>query len=109
MATLNLVAIKCVTPSETGNDEVFYTWHADQGTENRYPPGAGTYHAMTRGDKWEILQPFEFTNELAITLWDDDNWPSDDDYLGRVRFTPESGAGVYTVSGNGGQYDLYMA
>ena len=104
--TLTLSTIFCVTTSESGHDEVFYTYVIDGGDEIRYPPSG--YTSMDANDTWQVNQTYTYNSSLKIKLLDDDNWPSSDDYLGSTSYDLNSGPGVTTVSGNGGQYQITM-
>lgn len=94
----------CERTSEPGTDEVFYTYQIDGGDEVRYPPNG--YQQMNDGFTWAVQQPYTFSNSLVITLWDDDNWPSTDDYLGKATYTPTDIPPVTDVSGSSGIYQI---
>jgi hypothetical protein len=96
-------SITCNQPSESGHDEVFFTFKPDDVYTYTYPTQGNL--SMGSGDVWNAGRSIWFNDSVAVELWDSDG-PSNDDSLGSVTYSVSGFQSVATVSGSGGSYTI---
>jgi hypothetical protein len=101
MSQLILENIQCYeTTDGPGDDEVYITvrgksiWSADMGTDEKKPIG----------------KTVNFEKHLEIQIWEEDSWPSNDDFIGKFFvYDGQSGGGEQSAHlyGDGSHYEVY--
>ena len=96
-------SITCNKTSESGHDEVFFTFKPDDGYTYTYPTQGNL--SMADGDVWKAGRSIWFDDSVFVELWDSDG-PSNDDSLGSVTYSVSGFQSAVTVTGSGGSYTI---
>jgi hypothetical protein len=96
-------SITCNKTSESGHDEVFFTFKPDDGYTYTYPTQGNL--SMADGDVWQAGRSIYFNDSVSVELWDSDG-PSNDDSLGSVTYSVSGFQSAVTVTGSGGSYTI---
>ena len=101
MPQLILENIQCYeTTDGPGEDEAYITirgkniWSADMNTDDKKP----------------INKTVNFERHIEVQLWEEDSWPSNDDFIGRFTvYDGQQGRGEQNIHlyGDGGHYEIY--
>lgn len=84
---LILTQLECEKTSETGHDEVYFTFTPDGGTEYRYP--TWKYYSMSEDSSdpehlWSCGRSVKLNSSVSVVLWDSDD--ANDDQIGNFTF-----------------------
>lgn len=80
---LIIESLKCVHPSNDGagdENEIYFVFQADGDTAYPYP--TYDYFSMKEGETWQCGRSVWFNSSVAVTVYDEDTSPSDDDVVG---------------------------
>ena len=112
---IQITSIVCNGTSEDGNDEVYVIHQSDAGVPVRYP-AAGYQRMNTTADPSDdVVQTWsppdltmEFTNEVLVTLWDQDVRGTDPSFLINNDYTPSDVPSSFSMHNhNGAEYTIY--
>lgn len=85
---LIIESLKCVHPSNDGagdENEIYFVFQADGDTVYPYP--TYDYFSMKEGDTWQCGRSVWFNSSVAVTVYDEDTPPSDNDVVGYFSIT----------------------
>jgi hypothetical protein len=89
---------------EPGGDELYLTVNGINATPTTPSLGTGGVHNFP-------YKPIWFSDKATVNLWEEDDWPNDDDHIATVTFyksdAPDNDVLRY-MDGDGGQYDVYF-
>ncbi len=114
---IQITSIECNGTSESGNDEVYVIYQADAGYPARYPPA--NYQRMNTdadpdNDVVQTWSPpdliMDFTNEVLVTLWDQDVRGTDPTFLMNQDYTADNiPSSVSMHNHNGAEYTINVS
>jgi hypothetical protein len=101
MATLNLLYLTCLDTQEWPRDELYMKMADQVGNREVWSKGTGTFSSgVGVGDTPRIDRSIPIVgNSAIIRLYEDDTWPSNDEYLGgNIVYASQAGTGLKTAS-----------